>query len=127
MAPALISIDFSSKAYWDGPSHSCLPREKGCCFHIEFGSSGTLLAPGQIIGTMDIKQNKEIVFSFSKKGGIRSETIKELLNGGYFILDGEGTFSEEILKKLGLPANFKLSEGKYPYTESGDFVTVIFK
>jgi hypothetical protein len=124
-SPLGIGIDFSSKAYWDGPSQSCLPREKGCCFHISFDFK--VLAPGHIYGTLETRQNNELAFSFSKKGGLLPETWKELVRNGYFVLDGDGTFSEDLLKKLGLPANFKLSEGKYSYTENGDIATVIFK
>jgi len=124
-SPIGIGIDFSSKAYWDGPSKSCLPRDKGCCFHISIDLD--VLAPGHINGTLETRQNGEIAFSFSKRGGILPETWKELVKNGYFILDGNGTFSEEVLKKLGLPPSFKLSEGKYSYSENGDFVTVIFK
>ncbi|MCX6246651.1 MAG: hypothetical protein NTW10_02855 [Bacteroidetes bacterium] len=126
-SPALISIEFSSKAYWDGPSKSCLPRDNGCCFHISFGGSDSPVSPGKIIGSLDIRPKNEIVFTFSIKAGILPGTSKEFLKGGYFILDGEGTFSEEILAKLGLPASFRLSPGRYPYTENGDVVTVIFK
>lgn len=124
-APLGVGISFSSKAYWDGTTHSCLPRDKGCCIHIEF--IPIVPGPGQINGTLEIRQNNEIAFSFSKRGGILSETWNELSKNGYFMLDGDGTFSQEILKKLGLPANFKLSEGRYPYTENGDVVTVVFK
>jgi hypothetical protein len=124
-SPIGIGIDFSTKAYWDGPSKSCLQREKGCCFHISIEFN--VLAPGHINGTIETRQNGEVAFSFSKRGGILPETWKELVRNGYFILDGDGTFSEELLKKLGLPANFKLNSGAYPYTENGEIVTVIFK
>ena len=124
-APSMIGISFSSKAYWDEGLRSCQPREKGCCIHIEF--IPIVPGPGQINGTLETRQNNEIAFSFSKRGGILSETWNELSKNGYFMLDGDGTFSQEILKKLGLPANFKLSEGRYPYTENGDVVTVILK
>ena len=123
--PIGIGIDFSSKAYWDGTTKSCLPRDKGCCFHISIEFK--VIEKGQIRGTLETRPNNEIAFSFSKRGGILPETWKELVNNGYFILDGDGTFSEEILRTLGLSANFRLSVGKYSYTENGDVVTVIFK
>ncbi len=124
-APSMIGISFSSKAYWDEGLRCCKPRDKGCCFHIELMPIAP--GPGQINGTLETRQNNEIAFSFSKRGGILSETWNELSKNGYFILDGDGTFSQEILRKLGLPANFKLSEGNYTYTENGDVVTVVFK
>lgn len=124
-APSIIGISFSSKAYWDEGLQRCVDREKGCCLHIAL--IHITPGPGQINGTLETRQNNEVAFSFSKRGGILPETWNELSKTGYFMLDGDGTFSQEILRKLGLSSNFKLSEGRYPYTENGDVVTVIFK
>jgi hypothetical protein len=124
-APTGIEIDFSSKAYWDGASHSCLPRDKGCCFHISI--SVDMLAPGHINGTLDQSKDGVLTFSFSKKTGVLSNTLMELCKHDMFVLDGTGTFSDEILKRLGLPSAFKLPSGEYPYVENGDVVTITFK
>jgi hypothetical protein len=124
-APTGINIDFSSKAYWDGASQSCLPRDKGCCFHISIDIG--MLAPGHINGTLYQSMDGVLTFSFSKKTGVLSSTLMELCKHGMFVLDGTGTFSDEILKKLGLPSAFKLPSGEYPYVENGDVVTVTFK
>jgi hypothetical protein len=124
-SPVGIGISFSSKAYWDNNLKRCADRERGCCFHVEITLD--VLSPGHINGTLEKRQNNELVFSFSIRGGILPETYKELLKNGYFNLDGDGTFSEDVLKKLGLPAGFRLSGGSYPYSENGDVVTVTFK
>ncbi|MGA2822080.1 MAG: hypothetical protein ABSE72_00970 [Bacteroidales bacterium] len=124
-APIGIGISFSSKAYWDGASQSCLPRDHGCCFHISINIE--ILAPGHINGTLDQSRNGTLTFSFSKSTGVLSSTFLELCKNGMFVLDETGTFSDEILKKLGLPSAFKLSSGEYPYVENGDTVTITFK
>jgi len=124
-APSGIIIDFSSKAYWDGPSQSCLPRDKGCCFHISVSIG--ILSPGIIHGTLDQSRDGALTFSFSKSTGVLSSTLMDFCKRGMFVLDGTGTFSDEILKKLGLPSGFKLPSGQYPYVENGDVVTVTLK
>lgn len=119
-----IEIIFSSKAYWDGPTKSCLPRDKGCCLHFSFKVP---LLEDQIFGDLTNYEGQGVKLSFSKKSGIQQETLIELTKTGKFYLDGEGTFSEELLKALKLPLSYKISPGYYPYQENGDLITVFFK
>jgi hypothetical protein len=126
-APLGIGITFCTKAYWDGETKSCVHCEKGCCFHIEFSTGGGAFAPGQIVGTLEIRSNNVVAFSFSRKNGALPETLRTLLKDGNFILDGDGTFSEDIIAKLGLPPHFKLVAGPYSYSENGDVIVVLFK
>jgi hypothetical protein len=119
-----IEITFVTKAYWDGPTKSCLDREKGCCLHI---SLNIPLLEHQISGDLTNYEGQGVKFSFSKKSGIQQETLSELTKTGKFYLDGEGTLSEELLKALKLPLSYKISSGYYSYQEKGDIITVIFK
>jgi hypothetical protein len=119
-----IEVIFSSKAYWDGTTKSCLPRDKGCCIHI---SINVPLFEHQISGDLTNYEGQGVKLSFSKKSGIQKETLTELTKTGKFYLDGEGTLSEELLKTLKLPLSFKISPGYYPYQETGDLITVFFK
>jgi hypothetical protein len=119
-----IEIIFSSKAYWDGTTKSCLPRDKGCCLHI---SLDVPLLDHQIFGDLTNYEGKGVKFTFSKKSGIQQETLAELTKTGKFYLDGDGTLSEELLKTLRLPLSYKISPGYYPYQENGDIITIIFK
>jgi len=119
-----IEIIFVSKAYWDGTTKSCLDREKGCCLHI---SLKVPIIDHQIFGDLTNYEGQGVKLSFSKKSGIQKETLTELTKSGKFYIDGEGTLSEELLKALKLPLSFKISPGYYPYQESGDLITVIFK
>jgi hypothetical protein len=119
-----IEVTFTSKAYWDGTTKSCLPRDKGCCLHISFNVP---LLDHQIFGDLTNYEGQGVKLSFSKKSGIQKETLTDLTKTGKFYLDGEGTLSEELLKTLKLPLSFKISPGYYPYQESGDQVTVFFK
>jgi hypothetical protein len=119
-----IEVIFVSKAYWDGTTKSCLDRERGCCLHISFKVP---LLDHQIFGDLTSHEGQGVKLSFSKKSGVRQETLTELTKTGKFYLDGEGTLSEELLKALKLPLSFKISPGYYPYQESGDLITVIFK
>jgi hypothetical protein len=119
-----IEIIFATKAYWDGPTKSCLDREKGCCLHI---SINVPLLDHQISGDLTNYEGQGVKFSFSKRSGIQQETLSELTKTGRFYLEGEGTLSEELLKALKLPLSYKISSGYYPYQEKGDIITVIFK
>jgi len=125
-APSVFSVTFASKAYWDGPSKSCLNRDKGCCFHLEVGGGG-ILAPGQIIGTITTSGSNTLLFSFSKSSGITPATFADLFKNGQFILDGTGTFAEDLLSQLGLSSSFTLSAGNYSYSQNGDTIVVTFK
>lgn len=118
-----IKISFSTKAYWDG--NQCAPREKGCCFHIEM----TMVppGPGQISGEMSYSMEGGLRLTTSKKDGISVDAFTELFRKGKFIINGPGTFSQDLLSKLGLNANYIVPEGEYPYTIEGDKITIIFK
>lgn len=118
-----IEIIFVSKAYWDGTTRSCLDREKGCCLHI---SVKVPILDNQIFGDLTTYEGQGVKLSFSKKNGIRQETLIELTRTGKFYLDGEGTLSEELLKALKLPITYKILPGYYPYQENGDIITVFF-
>jgi hypothetical protein len=117
-----INIDFSTKAYWDGPSKSCLPREHGFCFHISFDLNNQ---SDRMQGTLDNSALNGLTLTFSKKTGAVSG-VNELLKGGYFTMDGDATFSEELLMKLGLPKGYTIKAGKYPYSDNGSSITVSF-
>ena len=120
----LLSISFSSKAYWDGTM--CAPREKGCCFHIEIG--GILRPqPGQITGDLNYSIDGSLIFTFSKTKGLLPETLKELCKSGKFIVEGEGTFQQEVLERIGYSGKLILPAGAYPYKENGDLIEVKFK
>lgn len=119
-----IDIVFSSKAYWDGATKSCLPRDKGCCLHI---SVNLPLLDNQIFGDISNNEGKGVKFSFSKNKGIQKEALSELTKTGKFYMEGEGTLSEELLKSLKLPSSYKILPGYYPYQENGDLITVFFK
>jgi hypothetical protein len=119
-----IEVIFVSKAYWDGPSKSCLDREKGCCVHIKINLP---LLDNQISGDLTNYEEQGLKFSFSKKSGIKQETLNDLIKTGKFYLDGEGTLSEELLKTLKLSSTFKIAPGYYNYKENGDIMTVFFK
>lgn len=125
-APSIINITIVSKAYWDGTSKSCLSRDHGCCIHIEIGGGG-LLAPGKIIGTITSSGSNTLLFSFSKSSGITPATFADLFKNGQFILDGTGTFAEDLLSQLGLSSSFTLSSGNYSYSQNGDTIVVSFK
>jgi hypothetical protein len=122
--PTGIGIDFSTKAYWDGQTKSCLQREKGFCLHISIELN---MLPGHIIGSINYSPIDGLIFTFNKKTSVLSETFDELFKGGFFIMDGDGTFSDDLLLKLGLPQGYRIPAGKYPYTENGGIVTVVFK
>ena len=119
-----IEILFVSKAYWDGPTRSCLDREKGCCLHI---SLKVPVLDHQIFGDLTVYEGQGVKLSFSKKNGISQETFFDLTRTGKFYIDGEGTLSEDLLKALKLPLSFKILPGYYPYQEDGDIITVFFK
>jgi hypothetical protein len=117
------SIVFVSKAYWDGPSKSCLDRERGCCIHIGFNT----IIDGLIIGKMAYSDGTGLIFTIPKKTGILQSTYDYFIRNGNFYMNGEGTFSEELLKKLGLPDNYTIRSGNYPVQVNGEEIKVIFK
>jgi len=67
------------------------------------------------------------MLSFNKRTGITPETFAAFFRDGKFKLEGEGTMSEEIAKKLGLGPVYAVPEGIYSYKEEGDVVTIMFR
>lgn len=124
VSPAKFIFVFASKAYWDGQTQSCVPRDRGCCIHIGFS---TQPIDGQITGEMNYSASSGIVFKFSKSSGITPKTLHDLVKDGKFYLDGKGTFSEEVIKILGLPLSYSIPAGYYPCSVEGDIVTVTLK
>jgi hypothetical protein len=118
-------VVITSKAYWDGPTKSCLPREKGGCCHIWF--DGMTPGPGEIHGEITQLDGRTLQMTIYRKKGLRDDTWQEYFRDGKFMLDGYLTFDPEILSKLGLPKSFQLPPGNYPYSMKGDQVTVIFR
>jgi hypothetical protein len=118
-----IKISFSTKAYWNGTE--CADRIKGCCLHIEMNMVPP--GPGQIVGEISSSADGGLRLIASKKDGILQATFTDLFRKGKFIVNGTGTFSQDLLSKLGLDANFIIPEGEYPYSIEGDKITIIFK
>jgi hypothetical protein len=119
-----IEVIFASKAYWDGPTKSCLPRDKGCCLHFSFKVP---ILEDQIFGDLTNYEGQGVKLSFSKKSGVQQGTLNGLIKNGKFYLEGEGTMSEELLKALKLPSTYIIPPGYYTYEERGDIITVFFK
>lgn len=124
-SPFIINIHvvFSSKAYWDGASQSCLPREKGGCCHIW---ADNFPGPGQIIGELAAEGPRLLTFTISRSKGIDRETFNEVFSRGKFSMNGEVSFSPEVLKKLSLPPSYAVPTGDYRFTVAGDIITVYF-
>ncbi len=118
-----IHVVFSAKAYWDGQTKSCCPREKGGCCHIWLDR---FVGPGQITGTMETSGGN-LIFTASKSKGMQPETYGQLFNAGKFILDGPMTFSSEVLSKLGLRSDFILPAGAYSCSFNGDDIVITLK
>jgi hypothetical protein len=125
-SPSIINLHvvFSSKAYWDGPSQSCIPREKGGCCHIWLDN---LPGPGQIIGELSAQDSKLLTLTISRSKGVDRATFEEVFSRGNFSMNGDVTFSPEVLKKLSLPPYYSIPAGEYRVTISGDIITVYFK
>jgi hypothetical protein len=122
-APILgIKIDFSSKAYWDGTK--CAPRDKGCCLHLECGPTPD---PGHIIGDLSYTDQTGLLFTIYKRNGLSPDLFNELFKQGKFFLDGDATFQQELLDKLGLKRGFQIPSGYYTYTISNDVIIIVFK
>jgi hypothetical protein len=123
-SPVGIGIDFCTKAYWDGQTKSCQPREHGFCLHITIE---VVILQGHMIGSINNTQADGLTFTFSKKTGILQSTFDELFKGGYFVMDGEGTLSDDLLQKLGLKEGYRIPAGKYPFYENDGVVTIKFR
>lgn len=127
VSPVFFSIHvvFSSKSYWDGPSKSCIPREKGGCCHI--WADGMIAGPGEISGEMVVLKDRIIQFTVSRGKGMNTETYQKYFSGGRFTLDGPITFEPAVLSKLGLDPSYSVPAGSYPVSSNGDLVTVTFR
>jgi hypothetical protein len=126
-APLLgLRVSFSTHAYWDGVTKSCLPRPKGWCLHFEIEAI-TIVQTGSIRGDISNLATTGLTLSFNKKTGIASETFSRYFSNGRFWLEGEGTIAGDVLARLGLPASYVIPEGWYNYAETGDMVTIIFR
>ena len=117
-----IKIDFSSKAYWNGSF--CAPRDKGCCLHLEVNPTPD---PGHIIGEMAYSSQDGLTFTISKRNGLSPDMFNELFKQGKFLLDGDATFSQDVLGKLGLKPGFQVLSSYYPYTIKEDMIIIVFK
>ena len=122
--PTGISITIATKAYWDGATKSCLDREKGWCVHLTIEID---VLEGQIKGELTNPGLSGLTFTFNKRTGILPETLNNLVKNGTIYANGEVTFSEDLLMKLGLPSNYKIKEGYYPIQVLGEEVKVVFK
>jgi len=117
-----IKIDFSAKAFWNGSY--CQQREKGCCLHIEASPTPD---PGHIIGDLSYSDQNGLSFTISKKNRLAPDMFNDLFKQGKFLLDGDATFQQEVLVKLGLKTGFQISGGYYPYTIKDDMIIITFK
>jgi hypothetical protein len=119
-----IHVVISSKAYWDGPTKSCLPRVKGGCCHIWI--EGMVSGQGEISGEMDLLKGNIFQLTVSKDKGMNNETYLKYFSDEKFILDGPITFDPGVLKKLGIDGNYVVSSGTYPVTTNGELLTITF-
>ncbi|MCX6304227.1 MAG: hypothetical protein NT040_04605 [Bacteroidetes bacterium] len=120
-----VHVVFSAKAYWDGPSKSCIPREKGGCCHI--WAEGMEPGPGEIFGEMVVLNDKIIRMTVSRGRGMTNETYGKYFSDGKFHLDGPMTFDPNVLSRLGIEGKYMIPPGTYPCTANGDMLTIIFK
>ena len=121
-----ISIAFSTHAYWAGQELGCQPRERGWCLHIYIESKKPA-TNGVICGEITNLATNGLMLSFNKKTGITPETFATYFRDGKFKLEGAGTMSEEVAKKLGLAPLYTIPEGIYSYKEEGDVVTIMIR
>ncbi|MFZ4520528.1 MAG: hypothetical protein ACOYNC_02415 [Bacteroidales bacterium] len=120
-----LHVVVSAKSYWDGPSKSCIPREKGGCCHIWV--DGMEPGPGEISGEMVVLRDKVIQFTVSRGKGMNNETYRNVFNGGSFTLEGPVTFDPKVLSGLGLDVSYSIPAGRYPYAVNGDRLTIMFR
>ena len=118
-----ISIYFSTKAYWDGETKSCMPRERGWCLHIELDGQSPVPI-GTIRGEISNLKTTGLILSFNKKTGVTAETFSKYFKNGKIFIDGEVTMPDDLTRKLGLAPSFVIPEGAYAYKESGETVTI---
>ena len=119
-----IHIVFSGKAYWDGATKSCLPRERGGCCHIWVDA----LAPGtgEIFGEMAPVSGNILQLTVSKSKGMGPDTYMKYFSDGKFTVDGSITFDPNVLSKLGVNVNLVVPAGSYPFILKGDLLIITF-
>ena len=120
-----IHVVFSARAYWDGPSKSCLPREKGGCCHIWI--EGMVPGPGEIFGDLVLERGNIFQLTVSRGKGMDKETQLKYFSDGTFNLEGIITFDPAVLSKLGISGNYVVPASKYPVSANGDMLTITFK
>jgi hypothetical protein len=120
-----IHVVFSAKSYWDGPSKSCLPREKGGCCHLWL--EGMEPGPGEISGELVMLRGKIIQLTVSRVKGMNNETYLKYFSDGKFTLEGPITFEPNVLTRLGIEGYYVVPAGTYPFTSNGDVITITFK
>lgn len=120
-----IHVVFSAKAYWDGPSKSCIPREKGGCCHIWLGDMQP--GAGEFVADIVLMKDKVIQATVSRGKGMNKETFLKYFSDGKFNLDGPITFDPAVLGRLGLDAGYVIPPGAYPVTTNGDQMTITFR
>ncbi|MEI7896386.1 MAG: hypothetical protein WCJ26_05085 [bacterium] len=120
-----VHVAVSAKAYWDGQTKSCLPREKGGCCHIWL--EGMNPGPGEISGELVFVNGNTFQLTVSRGKGMTNETYLKYFSEGKFNQDGPVTFDPAVLSKLGIEASYVIPSGSYPATISGDLVTITFR
>lgn len=86
-----------------------------------------LTGPGEISGEVAAVKGKVIQLTVSRGKGMNQETYKNYFANGQFNLDGPITFDPDILSRLGVDGRYVVPSGTYPFTVSGDLITITFK
>ena len=120
-----VHVVFSAKAYWDGPSKSCIPREKGGCCHIWL--DGMEPGAGEITADIVLVKDKIIQATVSRGKGMTKETFMRYFSEGKFNIDGPITFDPAVLSRLCIDAGYVVPTGAYPVNTNGDQMTIIFR
>ncbi len=119
-----IGISISTRAYWDGQTQSCLPQERGWCLHISFN---LMPVQGQIVGTIEKTDPGTVTLRISKSRGMDREMFKKYFTEKVLIVNEPVTIEPALLEKLGLPKNFTIPEGEYPYSIQGEDLVITIK
>lgn len=122
---AFIHVVISSKSYWDGPTKSCLPREKGGCCHLWI--EGMVPGPGEIGGDLLPAGGRTLQLVVKLQKGLKNDVWQSGFRDNTYTLDGAITFEPEVLARLGLDRNFTIPAGTYPCSTSGDLATITFR
>jgi hypothetical protein len=120
-----VHVAVSAKAYWDGATKSCIPREKGGCCHIWVEAMEP--GPGEICGDMALIRGNIFQLSFSRGKGLNNDTWQRYFADGKFLADGPITFDPAVLMQLGLPGGYVIPSGSYPVAVNGDQIVITFK